>query len=74
MPSVFGRWLQAKKCNIFVLRTFTVQAKSCNDMITMGRGGGAVGRAVASDTRDPLFESRHWREYYEHCQLNSIAL
>ena len=29
----------------------------------MGRGCGAVGRAVASDARDPRFESRH-RQYF----------
>ena len=23
-------------------------------------GGGSVGRAVTSDTRDPRFESQHW--------------
>ena len=39
----------------------------------IGRGGGAVGRAVASDTRDPWFESRHRQEFYEHCQLNCIV-
>ena len=26
----------------------------------MGSGGGSVGGAVASDTRDPWFESQHW--------------
>ena len=40
--------------------------------VTLGRGCGAVGRAVASDTRDPRFESRH-RQYFEHIYL-SIAI
>ena len=35
--------------------------------IVWGRGCGAVGRAVASDTRDPQFDSRH-----RHCN-NSIV-
>ena len=26
-----------------------------------GGGGGAVGRAVGSNTRDPPFESSHWQ-------------
>ena len=39
-----------------------------------GHGGGVVGRAVASHTRDPWFESRHWQESYEHCQLNGTVL
>ena len=29
----------------------------------MGSGGGSVGRAVASDTRDPWFESQHWQNF-----------
>ena len=28
-----------------------------------GNGCGAVGRAVASDNRDPRFESSHWQFY-----------
>ena len=29
----------------------------------MGSGGGSVGRAVASNTRDPRFESRHRQSF-----------
>ena len=29
----------------------------------MGSGGGSVGRAVTSDTRDPWFESQHWQNF-----------
>ena len=29
----------------------------------MGSGCGSVGRAVASDTRGPRFESDHWQNY-----------
>ena len=29
----------------------------------MGSGCGSVGRAVASSTRDPWFESRHWQNF-----------
>ena len=29
----------------------------------VGSGGGSVGRAVASDTRDTLFESQHWQNF-----------
>ena len=28
-----------------------------------GSGCGSVGRAVASDTRDPRFESSHWQKF-----------
>ena len=31
-----------------------------------GSGGGSVGRAVASDTRDPRFESQHWQNFTYH--------
>ena len=31
---------------------------------TVGSGFGSVGRAVASDTRDPRFESSHWQIIY----------
>ena len=45
---------------------------SRKEEIRKGRGCGAVGKAVASDTRDPGFESRHW-QYFEHIYL-SIAI
>ena len=31
--------------------------------LVQGSGCGAVGRVVASDTRDPRFESSHWQIY-----------
>ena len=31
-----------------------------------GSGCGSVDRAVASDTRDPRFESRHWQTFIKH--------
>ena len=33
------------------------------DMLMLGSGCGSVGRAVASDTRDPWFESRHRQNF-----------
>ena len=30
---------------------------------TAGSGGGSVGRAVTSDTRDPRFESQQWQNF-----------
>ena len=33
-----------------------------------GSGCGSAGRVVASDTRGPRFESRHWRTFRK-CQL-----
>ena len=34
----------------------------------MASGCGSVGRAVTSDTRDPLFESRRWHIFiYQLC-------
>ena len=35
--------------------------QQCTDL---GSGCGAVGRAVASDTRGPQFESSHWQNLY----------
>ena len=35
----------------------------------MGSGGGSVGRAVASDTRDPRFESQHRQTLSTNCTL-----
>ena len=32
-------------------------------MKAMGSGGGSVGRAVASDTRDPQFKSQHLQNF-----------
>ena len=34
-------------------------------------GGGSVGRAVASDSRGPQFESSHWQKFILniYCQL-----
>ena len=40
--------------------------------ITVGSGCGSVGRAVASDTRDPRFQSSHQQNFYRtfvYCQL-----
>ena len=38
---------------------------------TMGSGGGSVGRAVASDSRGPRFESSHRQKFILniYCQL-----
>ena len=41
----------------------------------MGSGCGSVGRVVASDTRGPRFESRHWEKiiYIKHlCTVNCV--
>ena len=32
-------------------------------MVKWGSGCGSVGRAVASDTRGPRFESSHWQKF-----------
>ena len=37
--------------------------KRCSLSSMWGRGCGAVGRAVASDTRDPQIEPRHWQNF-----------
>ena len=37
-----------------------------------GSGCGAVGRAVASDTRDPQFESSHWQLYRLSTVLKAV--
>ena len=34
-----------------------------------GSGGGSVGRAVASDTRDTQFESEQWQNLSTNCTL-----
>ena len=33
-------------------------------IVFVGSGCGSVGRAVASDTRGPRFESSHWQKNY----------
>ena len=44
-----------------------------SSFLWLGRGCGAVGRAVASDTRDPRFESQHPLTIYLFiCQLYDI--
>ena len=35
-----------------------------NKYVRHGSGCGSVGRAVASDTRGPRFESSHWLNLY----------
>ena len=38
-----------------------------------GSGCGSVGRVVTSDTRDPRFESSHWRTFSEQLfTVNSV--
>ena len=39
--------------------------------IYLGNGCGAVGRVVASDTRDPRFESSHWQYFLLSTALKS---
>ena len=38
----------------------------------LGSGGGSVGRAVASDTRDPRFESRHQPNFIYHLYIKKV--
>ena len=40
-----------------------------NKDLLRGSGGGSVGRAVASDTRDPRFESQHRQTLSTNCTL-----
>ena len=41
------------------------EQKTAKDILSKvwleGSGGGSVGRAVASNTRDPQYESQHWQ-------------
>ena len=41
----------------------------CKDVSNMGSGGGSVGRAVASDTRDLRFKSQHRQTLSTNCTL-----
>ena len=46
--------------------------KSIAKLVLVGSGCSSVGRVVASDTRDPRFESRHWQNFYRtfvYCHL-----
>ena len=38
-----------------------------------GSGCGSVGRAVASDTRDPQFESSHWQTFIKNLFIVNCA-
>ena len=42
-----------------------MEAESTSKLLGSG-GDGSVGRAVASDTRDPRFESSHRQTFIEH--------
>ena len=39
---------------------------SLQQILLLGSGCGSVGRAVASDTRDPRFKSSHRQTFIEH--------
>ena len=43
------------------IETKREQERQSKSLKTLGCGCGTVGRAVASDTRDPWFESQHWQ-------------
>ena len=38
-------------------------ANLINNLRSLGSGCGSVGRAVASNTRGPRFESSHWQKF-----------
>ena len=44
-------------------RNVTLGFRSFDLKPTMGNGGGSVGRAIASDTRDPWFEFCHRQNF-----------
>ena len=45
---------------------------TCNKKRLMGSGDGSVGKAVASDTRGPQFESQHRKVFIEYCLLSTV--
>ena len=46
------------------------QKKYSQQVRLLSSGGGSVGRAVASDTRDLGFKARHWQNFiYQFVQL-----
>ena len=44
-----------------LIRLTAMLIRLTTTIMTSGSGCGAVGRAVASDTRGPRFESSHWQ-------------
>ena len=53
---------RASKMSSMGTRHFLVAWKS-NAFLSVGSGGGSVGRVVASNTRGRLFESQHWQNF-----------
>ena len=51
------------------LSTCNIKESGLQRTIGEGSGGGSVGRAVASDTRDPRFESQHRQTLSTNCTL-----
>ena len=54
-------------CNLqSSFRTTISLLKHVPNLLQHGQCCGSVGRAVASETRDPRFESRHWQTFIKH--------
>ena len=49
---------------LIVKRTIDKEEAARHKQLNEGSGDGSVGKAVASDTRDPRFDSRHQQSFY----------
>ena len=69
--SVNGQWLNLESISLINHSRFLFPASFVSS-ITCGSGCGSVGRAVASDTRGPWFESNHPQTLYYLYTVNCI--
>ena len=66
-PNLKRSLSEKKKQKTFDLNNF--RQINCERKKTLGSGGGSVGRAVASDARDPGFESSHQQTFISKIYL-----
>ena len=64
-------WHHVLKCTQLTILAFNLALFVDKNFVFMGSGCGSVGRAVASDTRGPQFESSH-RQFF--CVLSVICI
>ena len=68
MEAQYGRVVSSKVVSVVVCYFYVIPFK----MKPEGSGCGSVGRAVASDTRGPRFESSHRQNLLNICSLSTV--
>ena len=57
---------------IKILFYVVMKVNASNKKALFGNGCGSVGRAVASESRGPRFESSHWQTLLNICLLSTV--